>query len=222
VRKMLTGAALSVLLAGPALAQTGEVYKVGVGDGVKAPVVIHEVKPNYVAAAMDRKVQGTVELNAVVLADGSVGDVTIKRSLDPDLDAEAIRVTKLWKFKPGTKDDKPVPVEVSIELSFALRDGPTYKVGPGVISPVLMKEVKPKYTEGAIRRKVQGLVEVEAVVKPDGTVGDVRVVKSLDEELDQQAVAAAKQWTFKPGTKDGKPVAVQVNIELTFTLRDKR
>jgi TonB family protein len=189
---------------------------------VTSPVLIREVKPTYTKAAMDRKVQGTVEVNAVILADGTVGDVTIKKSLDPDLDAEAIRAAKQWKFKPGTKDGEPVPVEVSIELSFTLRDGPTYKIGAGVSAPVLMKEVKPKYTEGAMRRKVQGTVEVEAVILPDGTVGDVRVTKPLDEELDQQAVAAAKQWTFKPGIKDGKPVAVQVNIELTFTLRDKR
>jgi TonB family protein len=43
--------------------------------------------------------------------------------------------------------------------------------------------------------------------------------RSLDEDLDQQAIKAIKQWTFKPGTKDGDPVAVQVFIELTFTLR---
>jgi protein TonB len=85
-----------------------------------------------------------------------------------------------------------------------------------------MKEVKPKYTDGAMRRKMQGVVEVAAVVLEDGTVGDVKVTKPLDEELDQQAVAAAKQWTFKPGTVDGKPVKVQVTIELSFTLRDKR
>ena len=220
MRSMLIAAAFSVFLAGPALAQTGEVYKIG--NGVTPPVLTREVKPVYTKAAMDRKVQGTVEVNAVILADGTVGDVTVKKSLDPDLDAEAIRAAKQWKFKPGTKDGAPVPVEVSIELSFTLRDGPTYKVGAGVSAPVLVKEVKPKYTEGAMRRKVQGLVEVEAVILPDGTVSDVRVTKSLDEELDQEAVSAAKQWTFKPGTLGGKPVAVQVNIELTFALRDKR
>ena len=48
---------------------------------------------------------------------------------------------------------------------------------------------------------------------------DVRVTRSPDEELDQEAVKAARQWKFKPGTKDGRPVAVQVNIELTFTLK---
>jgi TonB family protein len=45
------------------------------------------------------------------------------------------------------------------------------------------------------------------------------VTKSLDEQLDQQAIIAVKQWQFRPGTKAGTPVDVEVNIELTFTLR---
>jgi protein TonB len=101
-------------------------------------------------------------------------------------------------------------------------DDPVYQVGRGVTAPVLIKEVKPSYTGDAIRRKVQGTVEVSAVVKTDGTVGEVRVTKSLDTDLDEQAVIATKQWKFKPGTKDDQPVNVQVTIELTFTLRDRR
>jgi TonB family protein len=85
--------------------------------------------------------------------------------------------------------------------------------------PVLVHEVHPRYTDDAKARKVQGNVEVAAVVKADGTVGEVRVTKSLDADLDQQAIIATKQWTFKPGTVDGKPVDVEVNIELTFKLR---
>ena len=73
-----------------------------------------------------------------------------------------------------------------------------------------------------MRRKVQGTVELTAIVLKDGSVGDVTIKRSLDEDLDQEAIKAAKQWEVKPGTKDGEPVKVQVNIELTFTLRDKR
>jgi TonB family protein len=97
-----------------------------------------------------------------------------------------------------------------------------YKIGNGVTSPVLTKEVKPNYTKSPMRRKVQGVVELTAVVLTDGTVDHVKVIRSLDEELDEQAVKAARQWRFRPGTKDGQPVAVQVSIELTFTLRDKK
>lgn len=92
----------------------------------------------------------------------------------------------------------------------------------GVKSPVLTREVKPNYTEDAMRRKVQGFVEMEAVVKTDGTVGDVTVTRSLDPDLDQEAMKALRQWGFKPGTKDGQPVPVLVNVEMTFTLRSKK
>jgi TonB family protein len=85
--------------------------------------------------------------------------------------------------------------------------------------PVIVKSVKPKYTDDARARRIQGRVEVEAVVNTDGSVSNVRVTKSLDPGLDQQAVEATKQWKFKPGTVDGKPVAVAVNIEHTFTLK---
>ena len=99
--------------------------------------------------------------------------------------------------------------------------GGTYRPGNGVTLPVVMKEVKPQYTADAMRAKVQGTVLLECVVLPDGTVGPVEVVRSLDSSfgLDQEAVKAAKQWRFRPGTRFGEPVSVLVTIELTFTLR---
>src|SRR5262245_58480680 len=61
----------------------------------------------------------------------------------------------------------------------------------------------------------------QCVVKADGTVGDVEVLRSLDKTfgLDQEAIQAAKAWQFEPGTRNGEPVPVLVTIELTFTLR---
>jgi protein TonB len=99
--------------------------------------------------------------------------------------------------------------------------GGTYRPGNGVLLPTVIREVKPQYTADAMRAKVQGTVLLECVVLPDGTVGPVEVVRSLDSTfgLDQEAVKAAKQWRFRPGTRFGEPVAVLVTIELTFTLR---
>jgi protein TonB len=99
--------------------------------------------------------------------------------------------------------------------------GGAYRPGNGVNLPVALREVKPQYTADAMRAKVQGTVLLECVVLPDGTVGPVEVVRSLDTTfgLDQEAIKAAKQWRFKPGTRFGEPVAVLVTIELTFTLR---
>ena len=90
MRSILTVAALAVVLAGTALAHQGEVYKIG--NGVKSPVLRQEVKPTYTEGAMRRKVQGTVELSAVVLKDGTVGDdVVVTRSLDEELDQQAVK-----------------------------------------------------------------------------------------------------------------------------------
>jgi TonB family protein len=99
--------------------------------------------------------------------------------------------------------------------------GGWYRPGNGVISPEVIHEEKPQYTSEAMRAKVQGIVEVEAIVMPDGTVSQVQIVRSLDDRfgLDQKAVEAVKRWRFRPGTRMGKPVPVLVNIELTFTLR---
>ena len=99
--------------------------------------------------------------------------------------------------------------------------GGPYRPGSGIETPQVLREVKPQYTSDAMRAKIQGVVVLECVIMPDGTVGDVHVVKSLDAVfgLDQEAVKAAKQWRFIPGKKQGQPVPVLVQIELTFTLR---
>jgi protein TonB len=95
-----------------------------------------------------------------------------------------------------------------------------YHPGAGVSAPKLIKQVKPNYTPEAKAARIQGTVLIEAVIREDGAVGDVRIVRSLDAKygLDNEAVKAAKQWTFSPGQKDGKPVPVLVTIELAFTL----
>ena len=101
--------------------------------------------------------------------------------------------------------------------------GGVYQIGNGVTSPQLIKEVKPNYTGDAMRAKLQGVVEMEAVVLADGTVDPnrIKITRSLDSTfgLDQQAIIAVKQWRFRPGTYKGQPVPVLVNVELTFTLR---
>jgi len=91
--------------------------------------------------------------------------------------------------------------------------------GKGVTMPRVVRDVKPSYTPEARKERIQGRVELSVVVNDDGTVGEVAVTKSLGYGLDEQAVIAMKQWEFKPGTKDGKPVAVRVNVEMTFTLK---
>jgi protein TonB len=99
----------------------------------------------------------------------------------------------------------------------------TYEGGaPGVTWPTAIWQVKPKYTPDAMRAKLQGSVELEVVVMPDGTVGKVRILQSLDREtgLDEAAIAAARQWVFTPGKFNHEAVPVRVKMSLDFRLHE--
>jgi TonB family protein len=91
----------------------------------------------------------------------------------------------------------------------------------GIVLPKVVSEVKPRYTAEAIRARIEGTVTMSAVVRTDGAPSDIEVTTSLDTKygLDDQAVAALKQWRFEPGRKDGKPVNVRVSIEMRFSLK---
>ena len=104
-------------------------------------------------------------------------------------------------------------------LAVGLSAQEVFTPGDGVSLPSVVKQVKPNYTEAAIAARIEGDVVMQAVVLAGGTVGDVTVTTPLDSGLDEQAVNALKQWQFNPGTKDGKPVAVRVYIQMNFSLR---
>jgi protein TonB len=98
--------------------------------------------------------------------------------------------------------------------------GGIYDVGNGVSEPQPIRTVDPDFTSEAMRNKVQGEVYIEAIVLANGTVGDTRIVRSLDTKygLDQMALKAAKAWLFRPGRKDGVAVPVRVTLILSFKL----
>lgn len=115
-----------------------------------------------------------------------------------------------------------VSIVVALALSAGLTaQGQVYKPGNGVTLPAVAQKVNPQYTTEAKNAGLQGTVTLNIVVRADGSVGDVQVTQSLDTKygLDDQAVKAAQQWQFKPGTKDGKAVDVQISLEMTFTLK---
>jgi TonB family protein len=93
------------------------------GNGVELPRLLREVKPQYTADAMRAKIQGTVLLECVVNTDGTVGRIEILRHLDRafGLDDEAVKAARQWRFAPGMRQGQPVPVLITIELTFTLR-----------------------------------------------------------------------------------------------------
>jgi len=93
------------------------------GSGIELPRLLREVKPQYTADAMRAKIQGTAVLDCVVTAEGTVGECQVVRSLDSSfgLDQKAVEAAKQWRFVPGKRMGQPVPVLVTIELTFTLR-----------------------------------------------------------------------------------------------------
>ena len=81
-----------------------------------------------------------------------------------------------------------------------------------------LTQVAPRYTSAATRRKVEGEVTLEVLVRQNGTVGQLRVQKPLDPDLDPNALCAAAQWRFRPALLDGRPVDYVSTIVLEFRL----
>ena len=98
--------------------------------------------------------------------------------------------------------------------------GGAYRPGSGATDPVLLSKVDPKYTPDAMRAKIQGIVELEAVIGPGGVITDIRVHKSLDRAfgLDEEAMRVARLWRFRPAMFQGKPVPMVVIIQMEFRL----
>jgi len=213
------------------------------------PSVLATVSPVYPQGARRARVQGTVELEAVVRIDGTVGAVRVLKSLDTvyGLDDAAVAAARNWLFQPGQYRGKAAPVVVTLSLDFKpsvaqpgerlierpapptpwnltenkfLQD--TYpEETPGLLMPTLLKQVEPKYTDLAKRRRIEGNVILQAVVMPDGTVGRARVTSSLDKQfgLDDAALDAVGQWRFEPARFGRQTVPVAVELVVEFRLQ---
>ncbi len=105
----------------------------------------------------------------------------------------------------------------------APREGPWIPGRDGVTEPVLVHRVRPVYPEKAKKRRIEGKVIFQIVIREDGTVGEVKVLKEPAADLGfrEAAVAAVKQWRYRPATKDGKPVPVYFTVVVKFRLDEE-
>jgi len=96
--------------------------------------------------------------------------------------------------------------------------GGPMRVGNGVSAPRPISTPDPEYTDEARKAKYQGTCVLWMIVGPDGKPRDIKVARTLALGLDEKAIEAVKQWKFEPAMKDGQPVAVQINVEVSFRL----
>lgn len=96
--------------------------------------------------------------------------------------------------------------------------GGVYRIGGGVTPPQLIYKVEPEYSDEARKAKYQGTVVLYIVVDEKGIPRDIKVIRPLGLGLDEKAIEAVRQWRFRPGYLNGKPVAVAATVEINFRL----
>lgn len=105
------------------------------------------------------------------------------------------------------------------EIVAHLDDGsPVYRVGCSIKPPRPIRQFEPDYSERARKKKISGTVVLSSIVDSSGNVRDIQIKQPLEPSLDQQAIAALNKWKFEPAMKDGQPVAVKLEIEMSFRL----
>jgi TonB family protein len=113
---------IAVVVVGTPLAalQSGSAYHPG-EQGVTSPVPVNRPKPSYTQEALRARIEGIVRVSLVVSEEGLPENITVVQSLDEGLDQKAVEACAGWRFKPGTRDGKPVPVAVMIDIEFSLK-----------------------------------------------------------------------------------------------------
>lgn len=201
----------------------------------------------YPEAAHKAGIQGRVTVQFVVGKDGSIGNVSILRGVNADLDAEAIRViSSMPKWKPGTQKGEPVKVKYTVPVMFRLTPEPVEKIDEttvvGYHTPVagevydvvdkmpefpggmtglmqyLSKNIR--YPAEAQTKGIQGRVTVAVIINTEGKAVNTSIVRSVDPSLDAEALRVVRTMPdWVPGTKDGKPVNVKYTFPVTFRLQ---
>jgi TonB family protein len=229
----------------PPTAATANAAQPASGTDIPAAHPISTVDPKYPKEARKQKRQGAVVLHVKIGEDGKVQDLSVV-SGDPDFAAAATQAVKKWSFQPYLVDGKPTEAEQRVTVNFTLPiDAPPpdssqtlsdddfnkgvdarvaagsllrLLTGPGVTPPKAIHTTDPDYSQEAKDARVQGTVVLRIILEADGVPGEIHVSRSMGHGLDEKAIEAVRRWKFAPATKDGKPVAVVINIEVKFHL----
>lgn len=186
----------------------------------------------FPSKAKKEDVQGNVVyVRYLVDTDGKVSEASVLTSASPSLDEEALRVVNsLPRLTPALKHGKPVPVYMTIPVSFPKikRPGdvlsktghwmPEYKGGDKALIKYIQDNLK--YPEAAARNKIEGLVVLRFVVSPEGKVTELKIVKNAHYEMDKEAlrvVSSMEDWI--PAISGGRRISVFYTLPVNFKLK---
>ena len=186
----------------------------------------------YPKDAIDAKIEGRVIVSFIVEKDGSISNAEVKKGVYESLDKEALRVINAMpKWKPGMENGQPARARFFVPISFKtqksaeeegkvfeyLDDMPEFPGGQAEMMQWLSQNIQ--YPKEAVDGKIEGRVMISFVIEKDGSVSNAKVIRGIDESLDNEAlrvVNAMPNW--KPGMQDGQPVRARFNIPISFKL----
>ncbi len=190
----------------------------------------------YPEIAKQNKIEGRVVCKFIVREDGKIDNITIIKSISPELDEEAIRVIKLMpEWIPAEKENgEKVTSYCMMPIKFILGEDkpplkepltatekmPSFPGGEKTLMLYLSKNLQ--YPESALKDGIEGRVVCRFVVKKDGKIDDVKIMRSLSPDCDREVIRLMEhmpEWI--PGEKDGEKVAVYFSMPIRFSLEKK-
>lgn len=201
--------------------------------------VVQQTEPQYPGDAINAGLEGDVMVAVVVGVDGHVLGARPVAG-NPALVRAAVDAVKEWIYQPMVRGGEAVKVEDVLTIRFRLPPGQARSgaaIGgvsgisfaqPNVsrtniprqsnplTGPVLLSKTDPGYPFGERAAGVNGTVRLNLTIGTDGLAKNVRVVQSLDPELDRNAVAAVSKWRFAPARQDGVAVEIAASAEVDF------
>jgi len=206
-------------------------------DLVTPPKVLSHPAAVYTDEARTQRIQGNVVVQAYFDAYGNITVLRVVKGLGYGLDENALAALKNWRFSAALRDGLPVSAIADIEVPFRLHDfqgltdvvlgsKPSEVADASMQVPTPIAKVDVIYPPGGEEAGLQGTVVLEWLVRPDGSVGEIRVVRGLtsfatskglmDADFDANAIAAIRQWRFQPATRDAAQVHVIGNVNFHF------
>ena len=204
-----------------------------IGGSIRPPAQVNKVPPKYPVAAQLERVAGMVVLEVIIGVDGKVREGRVTRSV-AFLDEAAIEAVRQWEYTPTLLDGKPVPVVMTVTVSFNLDKVPfepplvvyPWPAAQGAVRagytgtvavPRQTKNARPDFPGKARSQgRTGGAVLLELLVGTDGKVTDVRVIRSSP-LFDNEALKTARKWEFEPTLVNGVPTPVVVPATVMFS-----
>jgi TonB family protein len=217
-------------------AAIGEIFDLALVDRQPIPVV--QVRPEYPASMRSQNVRGEVVLRFIVDVEGTVRQPRVISSTQSEFDRAAIDAIAQWRFRPAQRQGQSVATLVELPFIFSAPTGVAaseqsrpgdseFVEGVGLVIridlldqlPVPLVQARPVYPAAMRKSGVRGEVVTRFILDSRGAVRNARVISSSQPEFDQAALDSISKWRFRPGRKDGEPVATWVEVPIIFAIR---